>query len=507
MKKIDCVLLGFFFLLGIISRLPFIENFQSHWDGPQYTIAIVKYSLEQQTPGAPGYPLYIALGRLFYTFTHNPYSAILLVSVFGAGLGTAVFYFIGKSIFNRKTGIAGAIIFLTGSTFYYFGLTPYAYGLLPATSSLLAYVLYIVWIKKEQKGFLFGLICGICFGLRPQEFLLIGPMMLFGFFLLRNEEKVKAVIIATLITLCWFIPISALSGGVVRYFITSYEFSRGAFPYAPLVHNIDLIIKGFLLSFGLSGVFLLYFPYQAYGLGRKKIKKYAKHIIFFSFWIIPGFLFNLFIRTDHAGYQMTYLSGFLVLISAGISIFTKKRISLYIVILIIVASFNLYWFFYNRDPHYVKPYRPTSFHYSDIRKNDIKVGSKVNYIEKHFDPNTTLILSSETLWRPYSYHLKHFLLFDLARLDISDPRFMYLRHDTKNWVMREYFAKSLIFAVPSSITTIVFTDDNANIWLKNYSFETVLLPGRSTLTIIKVEHTQVISYNYHTVYVISPHEN
>ena len=52
-------------------RFPLIEKMQSHWDGPQYSIAVVRYSLIQETPAPPGYPLYIAMGRLFYFFTHD----------------------------------------------------------------------------------------------------------------------------------------------------------------------------------------------------------------------------------------------------------------------------------------------------------------------------------------------------------------------------------------------------------------------------------------------------
>ena len=38
-----------------------------------------------------------------------------------------------------------------------------------------------------------------------------------------------------------------------------------------------------------------------------------------ALWILPALVFNLFVRSDHAGHQMTYLSAFILLISSSFS--------------------------------------------------------------------------------------------------------------------------------------------------------------------------------------------
>lgn len=488
-------------LTAFISRLPLIEQFQSHWDGPQYSIAIVRYSFEQQTPAPPGYPLYIAMGRFFYIFFKDPHFSILLVSVFATVIGSIVMFLVGKMIYNRYVGLASSILFLTGSTFYYFGLTPYAYIITPVTTTLLAFIVYQIYIKQKQMGLWLGIMFGICFGIRPQETILTFPILILGFIFLNYKEKIKSIIIFSIITLAWLVPILFIIGPT-NYFIQSYEFLIVALIHNTLMQRIELIIKGFLLSFGLSGAFLLYFVWKLLNNYPTIIKKNTRVIIFYSTWILPGVFYNLFLRTEHAGYQMTYLAAFLILISYAIWKVTEKNNKLYILIIILISLFNLYWFFYNRDPQFVKPYRPTSFHYSDIRKNDLKTGRKVNYILANFNPKKTLIITNSVLWRPYGYYLKNYLVISLDGLDDNTPESLHIERDQKNWNMKQFDNKNLSVTIPKDINSILFPDDENNLWIKNYPYKVFNLPGKSKITLISVNPGDRIIYKFHYFTVI-----
>src|SRR5260221_1148644 len=467
MRKLDYLLCFFLSTLAFISRTPIVEKFQSHWDGPDYSIAVVRYSLQQDTPTSPGYPLYIALGKFFYIFFHDPHVAILAVSVLGSIAGVIVFYLVGKALFNRSVGIIASFLLLTGSTFYYFGLTPYAYGLLPATTTILAYSVYRIIFKNKQEGFFFGLIFGICFGIRPQETLFIGPLAAVGGLYLNKKQKIYAALVFSVITLIWLIPLIAISGGLTKYIEANLSAAKNDFAGVQLIQRIVIMIKGFLLSFGISSIFLLYYIIKF--LKTKNISQW-RWIFFYGIWIIPVFCFNLFIRTDHAGYQMSYLAGFLLLISYAVWRTTQKSKFLMGIVILAIALFNLYWFFYNRDPNYTKPYRPTSFHYSDIRKNDLKVGSKVTFIQERFNPKSTLIIALDVLWRPYSYYLKSYPFVVIFGLDNKDIPYIYNRIDAIDWNIHWYQTRDFTISIPSNISTIVFVDDNVYKWIKNYPY-------------------------------------
>lgn len=466
MKKIDYIICFLLLIISFISRFPLVEKIQSHWDGPQFSIAIVRFSLQQQTPTTPGYPLYVAMGKFFHLFISGPHQSILAVSVLASMLGSIIFYLIGKNLYSRAAGIIMSAIFLTGSTFYYFALTPYGYELLPPLTALLAYFVYKIFIKHEQIGLIYGLCLGLLFGVRPQEILLFGPLALLGFIYLSKKQKIYALLIFSIITTLWIVPIIYSSGGMKNYIDINFSTASTAFPNRPITQNIETIIKGFLLSFGIAAGFLLYYFYKLFRKGKKYLIKNIKVISLFFIWMAPGIFFNLFIRTDHAGYQMSYLTAFIIIIAYTVWKSTEKSKALFLLAFVAISVFNLYWFFYNRDPNYVLPYRPTSFHYSDIRKNDLKTGSKVNFILSHFSPKQTLVITNSVLWRPYMYYFKDYQVTSLDGLVDNTPSFYHIERNAKNWNMQQFENKDLSLIIPKGINYIVMPDDENYLWIK-----------------------------------------
>jgi len=483
-------------VITLVTRLPLIEKFQSHWDGPQYSIAIVRYSLEQHTPTAPGYPLYIAVGKFFHLFFEDPHTSIVLVSVLASVIGAIVLFKFGREVYNKYVGAAAATLFLTGSTFYYLSLTPYGYLLIASFVVLLALIVYRIFIHRMQEGIAYGLVLGICAGIRPQEIIFIGPLALLGFIYLNRRNKLFAILIFSLVTLLWLAPLVYTSGGIQNY-INIHLASTPSQGFTHTVsYNLPLVIKGLLLSVGISLSYLAFFVYK---LLFKKIKVNKKAIIFYLTWVTPGLFFNLFIRGEHAGPQLGYLCAILILISYSMWAILRKRMFLFWVILAAVAIFNLYWFFYDRDPNFVKPFRPTSFHYSDIRKNDLKTGSKVNHIKKNFNPKDTLLITADVLWRPYSYYLKDFHLIALFALENNQSPYNHNRYETKNWNMKHLVQKEFTIKIPPGINKVIVIDDKGYEWVQDKLKKKVVLPGNTFLTVFDVSPNTTIRYGYHRI--------
>lgn len=478
--------------ITLISRLPLIEKFQSHWDGPDYSIAVVRYSLAEHTPTPPGYPLYIAAGKFFHLFVDDPHTSIVLVSVLASVVGALAFYTFGKKIYNRNVGVMAYTIFLTGSPFYYFSLTPYGYLLTMSFVVLLAMIVYEIFVLKKQNAVLYGLTLGICFGIRPQEILLIGPLALLGFVFLNKKNKIYSALIFSAVTILWLAPLIKDSGGINNYIALNLPSSIEGFTH-PFSHNLPLAIKGFLLSFGVSVIFLAYLPYQ---ILLKKIKINKKVTFFYLTWIIPGIIYNLFVRGEHAGYQISYLSAILILISYCIWKITKKRAVLFYICIFLVAIFNLYWFFYNRDPNYTKPFRPTSFHYTDIRKNDLIIGNKVNYVLRNFDSQNTLLVSTEAAWRPYSYYLKNYQIVVLFALDNKEAPYIYGKIVGQNWNLKRSIAKDFSLKIPNNISHVILMDTPMNNWIEGKNVKVINLSGNARITIVPVKKNSTMIYNY-----------
>jgi len=499
MKRIDYILCLLFGAIAFISRIPFLEKFQSHWDGPQYTIGILRYSFAQQTPAPPGYPFYIGLGKFFYLFLRDPHTAIVAVSVFASIIGTIAIYVVGLKMYHRFVGIAAATIFLTGSTFYYFSISPHVYDLLVTIMPLLAYSVYRIFVQKKQEGLLLGLLIGIYFGIRPQDIIQIGILFLLGFLSLSLTQKIKTSITFAIVTLCWFIPV-VQAVGFTDYFVLSNAIAQGALFSHSISDHAEMMIKVFLLSFGIAGGFLFYYVTKRKQIIKLFVKR-KRIIIFYAAWMLPGFLYNLLMRSDAAGYQFSYLTALLLIISYAIWQSTRNNRFLYIIALLCISVFNLYWFFYDRDPTFTKPYRPVSYHYSELRKNDIKTGGKVNFVQQHFDPQTTLIVTTEVMWRPYSYYLKNYPFVVLFRLDNTEIPYSYNRIDSVNWDMKWTTNKHFAVAIPQNTKTVIFMEDASKSWVKHDTFKAYKLPGNSSITAIALKPGEKILYDYHTIII------
>src|SRR5260221_10794953 len=99
------------------------------------------------------------------------------------------------------------------------------------------------------------------------------------------------------------------------------------------------------------------------------------------------------------------------------------------------------------------------------------------------------------------YHLKKYKLTDLTGLDANTPGYVYTRRDA-DWFMHDYVNKSLTVNLENNIKNVVFTDDDAYLWIKNYPYKLFCLPGNSVITVISVLPNTKIKYGYHHLNII-----
>lgn len=69
----------------------------------------------------------------------------------------------------------------------------------------------------------------------------------------------------------------------------------------------------------------------------------------------------------------------------------------------------------------------------------------------------------------------------------------------KNWNRKEYISKDFSLLINQGIKNVVFTDDFAKDYIKNYPVKIYTLPGKSTITSISVPNNVKMFYKYHLV--------
>lgn len=502
MKRSKYIIPLAFFLLGFITRIGLVEKFQSHWDGPLYSIAVLKYNLLQQTPPPPGYPIYIALGKFFNFFINEPHMALLLVGVLLSGIGVVAIYYFGRALYGETVGVISALILLSSPSFYFFGVTTYGYIGLPTTTALLALGIYSVFVKRKREIIFVPIIFSVSIGYRPQDIFFIAPIFLLYLSQFNFREILKIVLTVFCASLLWIVPVASSTGGIYEYISILVNSGGGVFHSIRLIFDgfaYDVLIlrlfRGIYLTLGIGLLLVLLYIFIA--LKRKKYRfRVTRESLFFTVLMLPAFLFHLFLRIEHAGYQFTYLVPLIVLLSLIIVRFTRNNKILLITMVAIITSFNLSTFFRDRDPNFEKPYFPSSFHYSEVLKNDFKWQKKLSYIVKNYDPKeTVIIVGTPELFNPAAYHLKGYFVFQFDALTTEDRRFLDVWRVGYRYELKTERSKNRVFLVPRFAKNILFIDDESRQW--NIENKMLIEFGRNTyLSVINSKGGERYIYGY-----------
>ena len=78
-------------------------------DSFNFARALLKFDLVKEQPHAPGYPIYIFLGRILFLLTGDQLSALRWISVVSGALTLVPLYFLARSLHGRETAIPTAL--------------------------------------------------------------------------------------------------------------------------------------------------------------------------------------------------------------------------------------------------------------------------------------------------------------------------------------------------------------------------------------------------------------
>src|SRR4030043_321809 len=96
------LLSGLFFVIIIVTRIPFTSKLLYHWDSVQFALALEKYDIAVHQPHPPGYFLYVMLGRLLNLFIEDANTVFVSISFIFSGLTVVAVYYLGKEVFDRN---------------------------------------------------------------------------------------------------------------------------------------------------------------------------------------------------------------------------------------------------------------------------------------------------------------------------------------------------------------------------------------------------------------------
>jgi len=419
----DALIAGALAALTVITRFPVRSHHAFNWDAVNFVLALHDYDVRLHHPQPPGYPVFVAMGRVVQIVTPNPNTALVIVAMLLSAGAVAALYLLGRALFGQRAGIVAALYLLCSVTFWANGAVALAYPSLAMFTTLVA--LFAWQCHQRGRAVAAWLPCALSVayaiggGFRPDLLLFLLPLWIFGHWRLPFRTILLSGLCVIAIVLAWFLPTIALSGGWSGYWAvfrayTSDDvlkrYSAAANGPRALIVNLRDTVKYtgyalYALAVPVAGA-AVWLPLQWQRLrgGRtgRPLGRMRPYISLFLLWMMPVLLFYTWVHIGDPGYVFTFVPA-LLLIAARFTVelprivnrlhhdWLRRFIVPALTIVVIAANTGIFLF------------RPLTLTAHGIRQQDQTIDGKIAYVHAHGDPATTLLIAYE------SY--RHWLLY------------------------------------------------------------------------------------------------
>lgn len=157
-----------------VTRLAAVARSLWDWDEALFALAVRDYDVTRHHPHPPGYPLFIAAGKLVHLIVGNEFRALQVVVVVCACLLVPLLFLLGRELgFRTPAAFGAATLFVFLPNVWLYGGT--AFSDVPAVAAGLAACTLLLAGRRDSRAYVAGAIAlGIAAGIRP-------PTLLLGF--------------------------------------------------------------------------------------------------------------------------------------------------------------------------------------------------------------------------------------------------------------------------------------------------------------------------------------
>ena len=317
--RCDYLLAGALGLLTVLSRLPFRARMLYNWDAVQFALALREYDVVKHQPHPPGYILYVGLGRIVNAWLHDPTGAYVILSVAFSGLTTVVVYLLARDVYDRATALAAATVLAVSPLFWFYGSVGLTYAGEALFASSVAYFAFRALDGSEADAWLAAAYLAVAAGMRQSLLLLLFPMWLVAGALGTRRPRTVIIGLGILgsLTLVWFVPMIALTGGLARYIDASLYLADSvvrptsivAGPFDTTLRMSRYLFESVLVALGPLALAALLLPWYVRRHG------WTRREWLLLVWIVPPVLVYTLVHFGQAGYVLTFLPALVVLLA------------------------------------------------------------------------------------------------------------------------------------------------------------------------------------------------
>lgn len=321
-------------------------------DSFNFAQSLLNFDLVREQPHAPGYPLYVFLGRTLFLLTGNQLAALRWISIVSGALTLVPLYFLARSMYNRGTAVSACLILMVLPGFW----LPSEKATTDALSTFLL-TLGIALLYFGMKGHgraipVSYMVYALAVGVRPTNLAFV-PLWLFATVKARHSTKIVFSGLAFVGTiLAWLVPVVWVMRWdrfllAMRYMYvgtasTDFVFARplGLDPYERMSFVLASIftfgfggmlpsLPGLRFPFTSTSIPVYYLFHDFIWLGAilcsfLNFKKLAEKTFTFL-WVVPHFMFvYLFGSPIHHRYFLPIFPPLILLIVSSIGSALKE---------------------------------------------------------------------------------------------------------------------------------------------------------------------------------------
>jgi hypothetical protein len=225
-------------LLAQIATMP-----RTPWENDEILFAegVRKFEPALYHPHPPGFPLFILLGKLVHELVHDPWRALVYVSIAAAPVGfVAMARAFRRWIDDPDLAVCGALLYYFSASYILHGPLAFSDPIAIAFVALTFYSIAADGEKEHDRAAVgIGLWSSAAIGCRPQLVIALVPVLIIALLRMPNRKRLALVITFTVASLMWFLPLLDAAGGIeplltyerqqARYFVVhDAAMSRGA---------------------------------------------------------------------------------------------------------------------------------------------------------------------------------------------------------------------------------------------------------------------------------------
>lgn len=399
-----------------VTRWIFRSHMLYDLDSVNFATGMDRFDVVVSQPHAPGYYLYVVLGRLFSLVWSDANDALVAISIVFSCLGVIAIHRLTESLYDRRAAFAAGFIFLFSPLYWFHGIVALVYIIELFFAAVVGWLCWQTYSNERDRSLLSAAVLGLAIGFRQSAVLFLGPLLLLSLRGKTLAQVSKVVTVFGAVCLAWFVPMVIESGGAVAYFAGLYDLwthvaarettfaHAGGIPGPSLaIARATTILAIFALTFGFFIVGSLA-QLTSRKPGASDDKSAGTRTLFYLVWLVPGLLFFtlVFMRFVNSGYLLVLTPPLCAWLGAmAAKRYTPDSSVLRRATPLVLAGFNVWVFLY----------APVYCSRQDVLEFESRMEEGIDFIRRTYDPETTLIIGLDAHFHGFrhsSYYLPEF---------------------------------------------------------------------------------------------------